>query len=346
MHRKSFVGVLVLPLLLTPKSGRAQRDFDLAEASGIVTKGDEFIIVSDSEPGAFFRLPMPRSRLPFTIIPSQVTRVVLPNAALALDLEEVDVLVDGRVVVLSERLRALIAENGNVLEYDDPFGEIAESGLEGLAVASGSSVASSRVAALWEGGYLRASELPASLGGSIGNRALKPVVVVHDLAAGALGQRQRMRDTRPTDIITLDIPVPRGKEPAAQRFRAPDLVWHRADEGQFTFIVLLSSFSVKPEKYQHLWLQRFDARGKPHGSPIDIDAIAPPNLRGRNWEGLAWVEFGKTLALIDDISSVRRNGPPTVLFIDLPAAWTPVSKGLAETGARVPRRASQADRVR
>ena len=124
MHRKSFVGVLVLPLLLTPNSGRAQRDFDLAEASGIVTKGDEFIIVSDSEPGAFFRLPMPRSRLPFTIIPSQVTRVVLPNAALALDLEEVDVLVDGRVVVLSERLRALIAENGNVLEYDDPFGEM------------------------------------------------------------------------------------------------------------------------------------------------------------------------------------------------------------------------------
>ena len=61
-------------------------------------------------------------------------RVPLPHASMATDLEAINVLADGRVVVLSERLRALFGESGMIADYGAPLSEFGKRGLEGLAV--------------------------------------------------------------------------------------------------------------------------------------------------------------------------------------------------------------------
>ncbi len=58
----------------------------------------------------------------------------MSQGLLAVDLEAIDVLADGRVVVISERLRSMVSKDGVVVGYDDPFAEFGERGLEGLAV--------------------------------------------------------------------------------------------------------------------------------------------------------------------------------------------------------------------
>src|SRR5436190_1723956 len=127
----------------------------VTEASGVTRKGNELLIVSDATPGAYFSVDVsaesgPLIRLP----PEKVVRHELAGGTpLAIDFESVDVLADGRIVALSERLRSLIGESGLVLQYDDPLSELGERGLEGLAVRALSDGVS-QVAVLWEGGWI------------------------------------------------------------------------------------------------------------------------------------------------------------------------------------------------
>lgn len=158
----------------------------------------------------------------------------------------------------------------------------------------------------------------------IGDRSVEPIIVVQDIEAGALNKRQRVRDTNPADIIVLEVPKPTGQEPKAQRFRAPDLVWHRWGTGgnkETGFIVLLNSMSAEPVRFQHLWLQRFDYRGKPVGDPLDLDTVVASELRGFNWEGLGWYEQGKSLVLIHDAPQKLPSGVPAAFIVELPAGW-------------------------
>jgi hypothetical protein len=181
---------------------------DVSEASGIVRYGDELLIVADSDPGAYYRFPVQGPGPIFPVQPSRLVRVEWSAAALASDLEEIDVLADGRIVVLSERLRSLVDERGVVTEYDDPVADFGERGLEGLAVRHNAN-GSSRVSVLWEGGYPSARDLPQQLV-SMARTALRPVMIIHDLAANATRQRHRMDRAAQGEIVELQTPLPPG----------------------------------------------------------------------------------------------------------------------------------------
>jgi hypothetical protein len=266
--------------------------------------------------------------------PDHISSESLPKGHLALDLEGISTLADGRVVVLSERLRGLVTADGLVAQYDDPLGEMGNAGLEGVAVRYGSD-GRSEIAVLWEGGYLENERLPPVFGELKAPRAVAPFVVAHYLDKGEKGLDYKSRRTRAARVI--EVSRPPGTEPAAQRFRAPDLVWYDqagvnpSSAGRSAFILLLNSraaakalkLSVHEEaRRSSLWLQRFSREGAQIGKPLDIDRAVPERFQGLNWEGLAWWEEGKTLILVDDVGLLRpATQPPVVCRIDLPIEW-------------------------
>ncbi len=286
----------------------------LAEASGVARAGDHLLVVDDGHPGVYFRIPLDGRVGPTVPLGgAEVQRVSIQSSPFVSDLESIEVLRDGRVVVLSERLRMLLCSDGPVATYGAPFSEFGKRGLEGVAVRAGGG-GSSLVAALWEGGYPEYAHLPPVLQRSAGRAALKPLVAVHTVASGRRGLLVPTRDA-----VELDVPLPPGEEPRAQRFRAPDLVWHRGPDREWEFIVLLSSGnSAGAREYKHHWLQRFSTEGERLGEPLDLDKIAPPNLRGTNWEGLDWFEAGKSLVVVNE-SHPRPSG--VAYIVELPSAW-------------------------
>lgn len=297
----------------------------LEEASGVVRAGNFLLIVDDHQPGAYYRFPLRGFSGPvIPIDPARTRRVSFPWAKFVPDLEAIEVLADGRVVVLSERLRALLGRTGVVAQYEHPLAEFGGRGLEGVAVKRLPN-GSSRVAVVWEGGYPEYHRVNPQLQAGSGRRALRPIILVHDLTRGQSGFLVRMAEAR--RLIELEVPVPEGAEPEAQRFRAPDLVWckwagdGREEEG---FIVLLSSQTgTDAPQFHHHWLQRFSWDGKPVGEPLDLDAVAPPDLKGVNWEGLAWFEEAKTLVLIHE----RGRAPATnALIVPVPKEWKVVPR--------------------
>ncbi len=229
--------------------------------------------------------------------------------------------------MLSERLRTLVEENGVIAEYDNRLSEFGNRGLEGLAVRP-LDHGTSRVAVLWEGGYPDYKAVPPPLRSYVGRLSLPPVVWVHDLNASENGivVNIKKKEKYRLQQIYLDVPEPAGREPQAQRFRAPDLVWHQWDidgdgKKNWGFIIVLSSQNSpehgRPE-YMHQWLQRFSITGKPVGTPLDLNTMVPSRLKGANWEGLGWFEEGKSLVLIHDKPP---KGPPTAIIVDLPHDW-------------------------
>lgn len=292
----------------------------LEEASGIARLGSDLLIVDDGVAGSYFRHPVDGFDGGLLEIgPGRLDRITIANAGLAIDLESIDVLADGRIVVLSERLRSLVSKDGLVAEYDDPFGEFGNVGLEGLAVrAMGGG--DSRIAVLWEGGYPNDRDLMSQIRSAVDGVPLRPVIVVHDLEARTLGLEVRSKNV--SDIVKLDLPKIKGKKYKGHRFKAPDLVWHEPKgkgSGKWGFIVLLSSESdAERDQLRHRWLQRYDAKGRMVGDPLDLDSFVPKELKGANWEGLGWFEENESLVLIYD--SKPRN-PPSALVVELPKNW-------------------------
>jgi hypothetical protein len=298
----------------------------LEEASGLARIGDFMAIVSDKDPGAYYEIPLPVTDAGVVKIdPSRVRKVTWPAAAVALDLEGIAILTDGRVVLLSERLRALIGEQDVVAEYDNPLSEFGNRGLEGVAVRPLAGGAS-RVAVLWEGGYPEFHAVPPQLQNLNGRRPLRPQIWCHTLAAGTSRVRVELDSAGSLDLerIELKPPLPEGTEPDAQRFRATDLVWHhfsQAASDSWGFIVLLNSGnspSTGTPVYTHQWLQKFSRSGDPVGPPIDLNQLVPESLRHANWEGLAWLEEGSRLVLVHDRPPA---GTPSLLIVTLPHGW-------------------------
>jgi len=319
-YSRASLSVFRAPLLallaccLFVNSAPAAENFAIAEASGVVRSGDELLIVDDGQRGAYFRVPL-RGRkgpvIPFDL--SAVESVQLPYGNLVADMESIEVLGDGRVIVLSERLRALFGPDGVVASYDAPLAEFGKRGLEGLAVRAMPD-GSSRVAVLWEGGYPDYQHVPAQLRRKVGREAMRPIVLIHTLDPGDADIL-----VRSPNFIELHVPRPKGRAPRAQRFRAPDLVWRREADGAWGFIVLMSSFNSKGDrKYEYHWLQRFSRGGKPIGAPLDIDLIVPPEWKATNWEGLAWFEENESLVLVNE----SHPKPVGVAFVvQLPNDW-------------------------
>lgn len=286
-------------LALVVLSGCAAVDhpsFLLEESSGVIRIGNELLIVSDNDAGVYYHWPLSGSEEGvLSIEPSRVTQTVLAHAEVALDFEGIGMLADGRVVALSERLRALVDNHGIVAEYGGPLAEFGNRGLEGVAVRPLSN-GDSRVAVLWEGGYPEYHLVPDQLKPMIERVPLRPVIWVHDLPHGQakLMVRDTTKGLYALKTIDLEAPIPDHEPPPeGQRFRATDLVWHRLHQGwsqEFGFIVLLNSQNsplTGKTRYAHLWLQRFTVDGKLIGAPLDLKALLPPDMKERNWEGLA-----------------------------------------------------------
>ena len=312
---------LFLPLILANGCARSTPATAVPEeASGVVRSGNDLLIADDGENGAYFRFRLPSNPpLLIRLEPGRVERVPIRQGELAMDLESIAILGDGRLAILSERLRALVGDGGLIAEYQPPLAEFGNRGLEGLAVKPRAD-GSSRVAVLWEGGYPEFHLLPPPLRERVPRVALRPFILVHDLKAGATHLTVAMKDA--LRVIELDVPVPEGQEPEAQRFRAPDLVWYtppKSQRGEDGFIVLLSSQNgAGAREYRYHWLQRFTGEGEALGQPLDLDSLVPQEFRGANWEGLAWFEEGKSLVAVHEKGSM----PAVVaIVVPLPDEW-------------------------
>ncbi len=299
---------------------------EVHDASGITRLGDYLLLVGDKDPGRFYRFPIPNHNDRAIVIdPERAMPVDLPSGSLAIDLEGIEVLADGRVVVLSERLRALIGMEGVIAQYGTPLTEFGNRGLEGVAVRRLSS-GTSKVAVLWEGGYPEYQAVPEQLRSIVGPLPLRPVIWMHELTKGQTGVD--VRDDGKQGVVpqTLSLDVQEigdDPPPTAQRFRASDLVWHEINKSthELGFIVLLSSENSPREGnrvFQYQWLQRFDTVGRRLGVPLDLNQVLPEALRQRNWEGLGWYEAGKRLVIVHDAPPA---GIPTAYVIDIPEDW-------------------------
>jgi hypothetical protein len=291
----------------------------IREASGVARVGNTLLVVDDSETGAYYRVAMGKLRGPlFDLNTLRPERVALKQAGLGVDLESIDILADGRVVVLSERLRSLVSDAGIIAEYDNELAEMGKRGVEGLAIRPLPNGAS-RVAVVWEGGYPEFGKLRRKKASK--RKAWLPIIVVHDIPRN--GQAGRVRLRKEGTMIEVAVPEPEGVEPDAQRFRAPDLVWaklsSRGGHDDWGFILLLSSQNgrAKPT-FAHLWLQRFKMDGRPTGEPLDLAAFLPAELAHANWEGLAWFEAGRKLVLVHEGDSKTRAH---AFILELPEAW-------------------------
>lgn len=310
---------VVLAALAAADVARAQRE-TIREASGVARRGDSLYVVDDAAGGACFRIRLGDNPGPLIALNAAgPQRVSLSPGRLAIDLEGIDFLADGRLAALSERMRSLIGRDGVIVEYDSLLSEFAKRGLEGIAVRRRPNGAS-RIAVVWEGGYPDVPSVPRPLLKVIGHKAIKPFVLIHDLKPDAGGVRVRLAEAE--SAFEVEVPVPAGAEPMAQRFRISDLVWCRLAAGQnerWGLITLMSSQnSVGKPEYLHHWLQRIDLQGKLVGEPLDLAKFVPENTRGANWEGLSWFEAGKRLVLVHEADS---NMEPHAFLLDLPKAW-------------------------
>lgn len=327
-----------------------QKQVKIREASGIARLGNKLIIVCDEEKGTYFEYRFDdlldssnslvlEDEIHDSERPDEERRITerrLIDSELPIDLEGVAVLGDGTVIALSERLRSLVTRKRCPkcptcpAEYGSQHSEYAGRGLEGLAVrADQSNPDVFEVAVVWEGGYPARKKRPNGVRQADVGRALSPVIIHHTINLSPTAEKSSGKHKVVTlDMARLngriDLARPKGIEPGAYRFRAPDLVWHK--DG---FIVLLSSerspegvkIPKKPwsERFGSVLLQRFDLNGEPIGKPMDLEekldaAGAPEEM---NWEGLAWFEKGKKLILIFDDKEL----PPTVAIVEIPPDW-------------------------
>lgn len=295
-------------------------DETVTELSGVVRVGDELLLVADNLPGIIFRHPVPTAAAgTVNLDPAALHRTPLTGGALALDPEEVDILADGRIVLLSERLHCLIGEQGVIVQFASFTTEFGNRGLEGLAVRPLADGAS-RIAALWEGGQPFAHDLPAAIECALSNPkpVLPPFVVYHDLPAGG------HTGWAAGNPVILRLPAP----PDPRHFlRAPDLLWCRLPglEADWGLLALLSSDVLaqhrasgeRPGRYNAL--QRFTVWGEPVGSPLWLVDAFGAELGDDNWEGIAWLDEGSRIILVAD----RKEGANPLAIVDLPEEWRP-----------------------
>jgi len=293
------------------------------EASGITGYGDYVIFVTDNQPGAYFKYgPVAKGTTQFLLEGDKLSLVKFPGAELAYDLEEIDVLGDGRIVLLSERLRMLIGESGVITHYEDQLAEVGGKGLEGLAVRSEGST--NVIAVLWEGGYFEYDNIPLPLTKTYSEDSLRksfyPLVFVHNLSFKSSSSK-KIGMTK--DVKTISLLTPRDSlEPKAQRYRAPDLVWYKMSENEWGFIVLLNSNDSphgKDPQFAYSVLQKYNMNGVPVGKPIDLKKIINEPLKNANWEGLGWFKDQKILVLVHDKRPIM--GTPTAVLLDIEKLW-------------------------
>lgn len=285
----------------------------------MVSDGDRLVLVGDASPGQVISIDvtgMPSGAGSGPLIHAMVIdtgRVTTIGGDLALDLESLEISQRGEILVLSERLHALVGRNGIVAEYPDSMSEIGGKGLEGVAVAE-----DGLVAALWEGGFYEQRKLP-NVAGFAATAPLKPVVCVHRV--DATDTEVNCEQNGP---VALDVPTP---PVSTQAFRAADLVW----DGTDTLLVLLTSTNAANDAFKYKWLQKFNLDGTRSGLPLNLCAqgYLPDELRdGRdsNFEGLDWYEEGRVVVIVND-----HKEPGTAVFIDVQSWPTAIDTTACDT---------------
>lgn len=224
--------------------------------------------------------------------------------------------------MLSERLRSLVDYEGIVAEYGSLFSEVGKRGLEGLAIRPLPKSAS-RIAVLWEGGYPDQSSLPARLRRSRAPRPLLPLVLVHDLISR--GRAGCLRMDGAVTAVDLDVPHLPGETTTAQRFRAPDLLWTKLGAGWGFIVVIFSQNAADRPTYAHHWLQRFGLDGKRVGEPLDLALHVPVDHKSANWEGMCWLDPGKSVVMVHESSA---KIPAAAFVLELPPGWQCPAQGL------------------
>ena len=320
--------------------GRSKEDFaGVEECSGVYRDGDRLYLVGDDVPGVYYEYPLdgePTGRVP--LHPELLTPRPLQAGPYAMDLESVGRLADGRIVILSEKLSALLDVDGLVATYGREFTEFGGRGLEGLAIRRLPD-GKSRVAVLWEGGYPEETSLPIAVRDRVCFQSTRPTVLIHDLEPDV---RDRSVRSKNWERFELRVPEPDGVEPTAQRFRAPDLVWHRLmDDGvaRWGLIVLMSSGAARlaesgspeecsktvdgaPARHCYRWIQRFTLDGDPYGDPFDLESVLDEEMLVLNWEGMAWFVEGESLVFVyDEKLAERRVDPQECFVLPLPEDW-------------------------
>ena len=233
----------------------------------------------------------------------------------ALDLEGIDVLVDGHIVVLSEQLHALFSKDDMIAFYPYSMAGVGGRGMEGLAIRN-----DGQVAGLWEGGYFSPEYLPTWIegAGELTTGPMRPLLCIHTIPTTS----DVRVCWRGAGVKVLQVPA---TPDASQSFRATDLVW--SADGQ-SVIVLLSSLDVTSRIFRYKWLQRFSVDGDPIGEPLNLcgSGYLPGHLRSGkagNYEGLGWFEPGESLILINDYSEAATA---VIIAVD---PWQPNDKMLA-----------------
>lgn len=288
------------------------------EASGVIRRGRELLLVHDEVDDAYFRL-LPSFHVGTgTFKAKGPVRVPFLGRTKAKDLESI-ALGSGGIYVLSEARSALIGEDASLYLYRDEDLRGGR-GLEGLAIRRPIDGAES-VAVLFEGGYLKGVE-PTDAGPAF---AL-PFVITHRLPSEGEFLDQSEDITARKVVLQLDKLL--GSIAKKQRFRAPDLVWFEAPDGSWSWIVLLSSDAPpdKKEKHSYLWLQRFSEYGVPFGEPFDVAAwLKGGDRKGKDhgdWEGLGWWKEGLTFVMVED-SGKRKS---QLAFVPIPPSWIATSE--------------------
>ncbi len=358
-------GVLVVvPVLLSCLESRVDsvsERAELTEASGICVADGKLLLVGDDSDGRYFEYPLPHTDCPIIPLdPGRLREIPLKGAELAMDLESIDLLADGRIAVLSEQLRCLISKRsggndryGVVAEYDKSVTELGNRGLEGLAVKAVDRQAS-LVAVVWEGGYPGYHYLPEEWRDEISRRALEPVVIVHRIDANSASGWV----DKPLFKFKLTTPKDTNSMPLAQRYRAPDLVWyeHESDSGLVDGLIVLLESENAPEpnsgnepRYLSKILQRYDMTGNPIGAPVEINELVKQVIPGNldelkaccskemrahlknvlakldagNWENVNWEGmswYERGRSLIIVYDSYPAD-PPIAFIIPVPEEW-------------------------
>jgi hypothetical protein len=289
------------------------------EASGIIRRENQLLIVSDSQYNGYFSYELPQPLLekgPLVIDSSRkdaLKWIPLPKLSLARDFESIEVLADGRLVLLSEALSSIVDEDGYVLTCQAQMTMIGNRGLEGLA-ARPIGLGHSLLAMCWEGGHLKKSDMPKQM--ELKNYVLDPVIWIYDLPADA--SSLYVKEKHLQESVTLA--VPQLEEDLF--FRASDLVWNKDSQGDWGFIVLLTGHRPKADKVKFAGvslLQRYNLEGVAIGDPIKLNEVLETKYQTLRWEGLAWYEDGKSLVLINDDDP--EIGPPVAYILPLLNGW-------------------------
>jgi hypothetical protein len=284
--------------------------------------GPDLIIVGNGTPRSVYRYRLSPSDMPsgdgprLAVIEIDETEVETGfGGGWAVDLEAIDLLADGQVVVLSEATVSLLNRDGLVARYPYALSPMGGRGFEGLAVHT-----NGRVAALWEGGYMSRAYLPTRYegAGKLVDGPIKPIICSHYVT----GRSDSLACADGQGVTVLQVP---NTPDSSQSFRAPDLVWDTDGE---SFIVLLSSLNAATNVFRYKWLQKFTASGQPIGEPLNLcdEGFLPNNVRSGkagNYEGLGWFKPGESLILVNDHSEAA-----TVVIISVDP-WPATNNSIA-----------------